>query len=156
MYFFIKSIIFNVIGGFWRSLVNCILGHLISVGNMMQCVFLDGNLLDEVVLDGNLLDELRFDSNLFVKYVKMMYLQISSKAAEKEIPVSAREMINLICHNVYAGLMKETHVWRKCICYFYEGNPRIHLELVYTRFLLREVAYTREYEDAKSCMPFVL
>ena len=53
------------------------------VGNMMQCVVLDGNLLDEVVLDGNLLDELPFDSKLFVKDVKMMYLQISSKVTKK-------------------------------------------------------------------------
>ena len=49
----------------------------------MQCVVLDGNLLDEVVLDGKLLDELRFDSNLFVKDIKMMYLQISSEVAEE-------------------------------------------------------------------------
>ena len=53
------------------------------VGNMMKCVVLDCNLLDEVVLDGNLLDELPFDSNLFVKDVKMMYLQSSSEVTEK-------------------------------------------------------------------------
>ena len=74
------------------------------VGNMMQCVVLDGNLLDEVVLDGNLLDELPMISNLCVKYVRMMYLQISSDVTEKIITVSAIEMINIICHNVYAGL----------------------------------------------------
>ena len=103
------------------------------VGNMMQCVVLDGNLLDEVVLNGNLLDELRFDSNLFVKYVKIMYLQISSEVAEKGISVSARGMINIICHNVYATFMKATRVWIQCKHYFCEGNPRIHSGLVYTQ-----------------------
>ena len=105
------------------------------VGNMMQYVVLDGNLLDEVVLDGNLLDELPFDSNLFVKDVKMMYLQISSEAAEKGISVSAREMINIICHNVYATFVKETRIWMKCIRYFCEGNPCIHSGLAYTQLL---------------------
>ena len=81
----------------------------------MQCVVLDGNLLDEVVLDGNLLDELHFDSNLFVKDVKMMYLHIGSKVTEKGNLVSAREMINIIFHNVYTTFMKETHVWMQCI-----------------------------------------
>ena len=71
---------------------------------MMQCVVLDSNLLDEVVLDGNLLDELHFDSNLFVKDVKMMYLQISSEVGEKGISVSARVMMNKTCHKAYAGL----------------------------------------------------
>ena len=86
------------------------------VGNMMQDVVLDGNLLDEVVLDGNILDELPFDSNLFVKDVKIMFLQVSSDVSEKGIPVSAREMKQEISLNVYASLMKETCVWRQCIC----------------------------------------
>ena len=62
------------------------------VGNMMQYVVLDGNLHDEVFLDGNLLDEFPFDSNLFVKDVKMMFLQVSSDVIEKGILVIAREM----------------------------------------------------------------
>ena len=65
---------------------------------------MDGNLLYEVVLDRNLLDELPMISNLCVKDVIMMYLQISLDVTEKRIPVSVREMINIICHNVYAGL----------------------------------------------------
>ena len=105
------------------------------VGNMMKCVVLDGNLLDEVFLDGNLLDDLHFDSNLFVKDVKMMYLQINSDVAEKGISVSAKEMINIICHNVYATFMKETRLWIHCIHYFCEGNPRIHSGLVYTHLV---------------------
>ena len=92
----------------------------------MQCVLLDGNLLNDAVIDGNLLMSFHFDSNLFVKYVKMMILQVGSDVTEKGIPVSAREMINIRCHNVYAGLMKAAHVWMQCIRYFYEGNPRIH------------------------------
>ena len=87
---------------------------------MTQYVFLDGNLLDDVVLDGNLLMRCLFDSNLFVKDVKMMILQVSSDVTKKGIPVSAREMINIRCHNVYTGLMKATRVWMQCICYFYE------------------------------------
>ena len=75
---------------------------------MMKYVVLDGNLLDEVVLDGDILDEFPFDRNLFVKYVKMMYLQASSDVTEKGIPVSDREMIKVMFHNVYTGLMKET------------------------------------------------
>ena len=74
--------------------------------NMMQYVVLDGNLLDEVVLDGNLLDEFHFDSKLFIKDVKMMFLQVNSDVTEKGIPVSAREMKQEIFLNVYAGLMK--------------------------------------------------
>ena len=70
----------------------------------MACVVLDGNLLDEVVLDGNLLDELRFDSNLFVNDVNLMYLQSSSEVTKKEIPVSARLMMNKVCHKAYTGL----------------------------------------------------
>ena len=93
---------------------------------MMQYVVLDGNLLDEVFLDGNQLDEFPMISNPCVKYVKMMYLQISSKVIEKGFPVSARAMTNIICHNVYVGLMKKTRIWMQCICYFYEGNPGIH------------------------------
>ena len=72
--------------------------------------------------------------NLFVKDVKMMFLQVSSDVTEKGIPVSAREMKQEIFLNVYAGLMKETRVWMQCICYFYGGNPRIHSELIYTQF----------------------
>ena len=49
----------------------------------MQYVVLDGNLLDEVVLDGNLFDDFHFDSNLIVKYVKMMFIQVSLYATEK-------------------------------------------------------------------------
>ena len=71
---------------------------------MMQSVVLDGNLLDEAVLDGNLLDEFPFDRKLFVKYVRIMYLQISSNVTKKIILVCAREMINIICHNVYTLL----------------------------------------------------
>ena len=85
-------------------------------------------MMQYVVLDGNLLDEFPFDSNLFVKDVKMMFVQVSSDVIEKGIPVSAREMINIICHNVYAGLMKATRVWRQCIHYFYEDNPHIRSE----------------------------
>ena len=70
----------------------------------MKCVVLDGNQLDEVFLDGNLLDELPMIRNLFVKDVRMMYLQISLDVTKKIITTSAREMINKICHNVYAGL----------------------------------------------------
>ena len=62
-----------------------------------------------------------------------MYLQISSEVTEKGISVSAREMINVICHNVYATFMKETRVWMQCIHYFCEGNMRIHSGLVYTQ-----------------------
>ena len=80
------------------------------VGNMMQYVVLDGNLLDEFVLDGNLLDELPFDSNLFVKYVKMMFLQVSLDVTAKGIPISAKEMKHEIFLNVYAGLMKGNRV----------------------------------------------
>ena len=89
---------------------------------MMQYV-----VLDELFLDGNLLDEFPFDSNLFVKDVKVMYLQISLEVTEKGIPVSTKAMINIICHNVHTGLMKETRVWMQWIRYFYESNPRIHL-----------------------------
>ena len=71
----------------------------------------DGNLLDEVVLDGNLLDELPMISNLCAKDVRMMYLQIISDVTEKTIPVSARKMINIICHNVYATFVKATRVY---------------------------------------------
>ena len=71
---------------------------------MIQYVVLDGNLLDEIVLDGNLLDELPMIRNLCAKDVRMMYLQISLDVTEKIIPASAREMINIICHNVYTGL----------------------------------------------------
>ena len=67
-----------------------------------------------------------FDSNLFFKDVKMMILQVSSDVTETGILVSAREMINIRCHNVYAGLMKATRVWMQRIHYFYEGNLRIH------------------------------
>ena len=75
------------------------------VGNMMQYVVLYGNLL------------------------------MSSDVTVKGIPVSAREMKNIRCHNVYAGLMKETCVKMQCICHFYEGNPLIHSRSVYTQFL---------------------
>ena len=92
----------------------------------MQYFVLDGNLLDDAVLDGNLLMSCCFDSNLFVKDVKMMILQVSSDVTEKGIPISAREMTNIRCHNVYTSLIKETRVWMQCIRYFYEGNPRIH------------------------------
>ena len=78
---------------------------------MMQCVVLDGNLLDEVGLDGNLLDELPMISNLCAKDVRMMYLQISSDVTEKQFPVRARKMINIICHNVYVTFVKETRVY---------------------------------------------
>ena len=78
---------------------------------MMQCVVLDGNLLDEVVLDGNLLDEFPMIRNLCAKDVRMMYLHISSDVTEKTIPVSARKMINIICHNVYATFVNATHVY---------------------------------------------
>ena len=81
----------------------------------MQYVVLDGNLLDDVVLDGNLLMSCLFDSKLFVKDVNMMILQVSSDVIEKGILVSAREMINILCHNVYAGLIKATRVWMQCI-----------------------------------------
>ena len=54
---------------------------------MMQSVFLDGNLLDEFINDENL-----------------MYLQRSSEVLEKQISVSAREMINKTCHKAYTGL----------------------------------------------------
>ena len=70
----------------------------------VMCFVLDGNLLDEVFLDGNLIDELPMIRNLCVKDVRMMYLQIISDVTEKIIPASAREMINIICHNVYASL----------------------------------------------------
>ena len=66
--------------------------------------------------------------NLCVKDVKMMFLQVSSDVTEKGILVSVRKMKQEIFINVYAGLMKATHVWRKFICYFYEGNPDIHSE----------------------------
>ena len=78
---------------------------------MMQYVVLNGNLLDEIFLDGNLLDELPMISNLCAKYVRMMYIQISSDVTEKTILVSARKMINIICQNVYATFVKETHVY---------------------------------------------
>ena len=81
------------------------------VGNMMQFVVLDGNLLDEVGLDGNLLDELPMISNLCAKDVRMMYLQISSDVTEKTFPVSARKMINIIFHNVYATFVKATRIY---------------------------------------------
>ena len=61
-----------------------------------------------VVLDGNLLYELPFDSNLFVKDVKMMFLQVISDVKKKGIPVSARKMKQEIFFNLYAGLMKGT------------------------------------------------
>jgi len=72
---------------------------------MMQCVVLDGNLFDEVVLD-----ELPMISNLCVKDVRMMYLQISSDVTEKRIPVSARKMINMMCHKAYAGLLRRSSI----------------------------------------------
>ena len=80
------------------------------VGNMMQYVFLRGNLLDEVVLDGNLLDDLHFDSKLFVKDVKMMFLQVNSDVLEKGILVSVRKMKHEIFINVYTDLMNATRV----------------------------------------------
>ena len=79
-------------------------------------MFLDGNLLDEVFFDGNLLDELPFDSNLFVKDVKMMFLQVSSDVTKKGILVSATEMKQEIFLNVYATFVKATRIWKKCIC----------------------------------------
>ena len=48
--------------------------------------------------------KLSLDSNLCVKDVRMMYLQFSSDVTEKIIPVNSGEMINIICHNVYALL----------------------------------------------------
>ena len=52
--------------------------------------------------------KLSLDRNLCVKdvriYVRMMYLQFSLDVTEKRIIVSAGEMINIICHNVYASL----------------------------------------------------
>ena len=78
---------------------------------MMQCVVLDGNLLNEVGLDGNLLDESSMIRNLCARDVRMMYLQISSDVIEKKIPVSAKKMINIMCHNVYATFLKATHVY---------------------------------------------
>ena len=86
---------------------------------MMHYVVLDGNLLDEVVLDGNLLDELHFDSNLFVKDVKMMYLQISSEVAEKR--------------NFSKCQRNDKYNMSQCIHYFYEGNPR--MDSMYTIIL---------------------
>ena len=50
---------------------------------MMQCVVFDGNLLEEVILDGNLLDELPMIRKICVKYVRMMYLQISSEVTKE-------------------------------------------------------------------------
>ena len=50
-------------------------------------------------------------STLFVKDVKMMFLQVNSDVTEKGILVSAREMKQEIFLNVYIGLMKETHVY---------------------------------------------
>ena len=67
------------------------------VGNMMQSVVPDGNLLDKAVLEENWLDE-------FVNDVNLMYLQRSSEVTEKGIPVSARELMNKVCHKAYAGL----------------------------------------------------
>ena len=64
-----------------------------------------------------------------------MYLQIRSEVAEKGISVSAREMINIICHNVYATFMKATRVWIQSTHYFCEGNLRIHSGLVYTHLV---------------------
>ena len=58
-----------------------------------------------------ILDELPMISNLCAKDVRMMYLQISSDVTEKRIPLSAREMINIICHNLYATFVKETSAW---------------------------------------------
>ena len=68
--------------------------------------------------------------NLCAKDVRMMYLQISSEVAEKGISVSAREMINIICHNVYATFVKETHVYIQGwhIRSFYEAKLHIHAE----------------------------
>ena len=73
------------------------------VGNMIL-------MIAYVVLDGNLFDVLPFDNNLFVKDVKMMFLQVSLDVSEKGILVSAKEMKHEIFINVYTGLMKETHV----------------------------------------------
>ena len=49
-------------------------------------------------------------SNVFVKDVKMMFLQVSSDVTEKGILVSAREMKQEIFLNVYAGLMKAMYM----------------------------------------------
>ena len=49
-------------------------------------------------------------SNLCVKYVKMMFLQVSLDLTEKGSSVSAKEMKKEIFLNVYIGLMKENHV----------------------------------------------
>ena len=58
-----------------------------------------------------MLDELPMIINLCVKDVRMMYLQISSDVTEKTIPISARKMINIICHNVYATFVKATRIY---------------------------------------------
>ena len=63
-----------------------------------------------VVLDGNLLDYFHFNRNLFVKYVKLMYLQVSSDVTEKGILVRDKAIIKINFQYVYAGLMKETHI----------------------------------------------
>ena len=93
-----------------------------------------------VVLDGNLLDEFPFDSNLFVKDVKLMYLQVSSNVTEKGIPISGRgrndegKVSRNICRfdegnpHIPAGSMKPSHVYIQnlCIRSFCEENSRIH------------------------------
>ena len=48
--------------------------------------------------------KLSLESNLCVNDVRMMYVQFILDVIEKRIPVSAGEMINIICHNVYASL----------------------------------------------------
>ena len=85
--------------------------HQVQRGRLLEYVVLDGNLLDEVFPDKNLLDESPMISNLCAKDVRMTYLQIISDVTEKTIPVSARKMINIICHNVYATFVKATRVY---------------------------------------------
>ena len=49
-------------------------------------------------------------TNPCAKDVRMMYLQISSDVAEKRILVSAKKMINMMCHKEYAGLLRRSSV----------------------------------------------
>ena len=86
--------------------------------------------------------------NLCAKDVRMMYIQISLDVTEKRILVSARKMINIICHNVYATFVKATCVytlllWREPAYTFRVSIYAVFMRqsCVYTRIHTLKVAY---------------
>ena len=84
-----------------------------------------------------------FNSNLFVKDVKMTFIQVSSDVLEKGIPISSIKMKQEIFLNVYAGSMKATHVWRQWICYLVYRKPAYTSKIsIYIVFMMRCHIYT--------------